>query len=162
MAHSVYSSAASPLFSCALVDASSPSSTSSCFALACPLTFGSLGHQTDQTLSHPPRLSLRNVVIQRTPSASLAQSLAMPPTHHAPQRGGDHGNMRSIPRCPSLETVTSEHCSFHATDPTEMTPSCQSIPPVRVEDLPLTTWRMDGIDTQNGIVPAIPWPITKN
>src|SRR5215831_5202890 len=75
----MHSSAASPLFSCALIAAFSPSSTSSCFTLSRPPTFGSLGRQTDPTLSHPPRLPTGSVVAQRTPSWSLTQSLAMPP-----------------------------------------------------------------------------------
>ncbi len=141
--HVMGSSAASPLFLPALIDAASPSSPSPVCVLSRSPLFGSLGRQTSVS-TFPPWLPVGNVCCKRTPSQSLQQSLAMTP------KGVVIMVTCTVSSAILHFTVTSEHCSFHATDPTEMPPSCQSMPPVRVEDVPLTTWRMDGIDRSRG------------
>jgi hypothetical protein len=78
MAYSVYSSAASPLFLCALIDAFSPSSPSPVCVLSRSPMFGSLGRPTGVS-TFPPWLPVGNVCCKRTPSQSLQQSLAMTP-----------------------------------------------------------------------------------
>src|SRR5712691_4026110 len=138
------SSAASPLFSCALIDAFSPLSTSPVCALARSPLFGSLGRQT-RVYIFPPRLPVGNVCCKRTPSQSLQQSPDMTP------RG-----VVIMVTCTVSSTahhlkplhVTSAPAT-HMSQPSQPK-RARAIAPVRVEDSPLTTWRTNDIDRGRG------------